>query len=372
MKRELERIEIPGEHEARERAWSVASTAFSEREAVERRRRMLRPALAIAVLVAALTAVLSPPGMAVLDEIREVVGVERAQPALFSLPAHGRLLVSSDVGVWVVERNGSKRLLGDYGEASWSPFGRFVVATRENELAALEPDGDVRWTLGRPGVQSPRWAGTETDTRIAYVDRAGIRVVAGDGTGDRLLVPRARAPIAWRPGTDFQLAYADQLGRIVLVDASSGDVLWRTRPDAKVAELEWTSNGRRLVARRINATDDLAVYTARGAPYTGFRTKGVVTTAAARPGLHARAVAVLTNGQSRLLMPDVRGSALSGPGALQDLTWSPNGRWLLVGWPSADQWVFVRADGKRIRAVSNVSDQFRSRAFPRVDGWCCG
>ena len=100
---------------------------------------MLRLALAVAVVVAALAAVLSSPGRAVLDEVREAVGVERAQPALFSLPAPGRLLVASDAGVWVVQEDGSKRLLGPYREASWSPFGRFVVAARENELAALEP-----------------------------------------------------------------------------------------------------------------------------------------------------------------------------------------------------------------------------------------
>ncbi len=49
MKRELERIEIPGEHEARERTWSVVATAFAERQPVEPRSRMLRPAIAIAV-----------------------------------------------------------------------------------------------------------------------------------------------------------------------------------------------------------------------------------------------------------------------------------------------------------------------------------
>jgi hypothetical protein len=61
----------------------------------------------------------------------------------------------------------------------------------------------------------------------------------------------------------------------------------------------------------------------------------------------------------------------SASGRLERPVWSPDGRWLLVGWPTADQWVFVRADGKRIRAVSNVSEQFRSRSFPRVEGWCC-
>ena len=372
MRRELESIEILGEREARERTWRVVETAFAERRPVERRIRMLRPAIAIGVAVAALAAVLSPPGRAVLDEIREVVGVERAQPALFSLPSSGNLLVASDAGVWLVREDGSKRLLGAYREASWSPFGRFVVVARENELATVEPDGDVRWTLARPGVRSPQWTGTETDTRIAYVDRTGIRVVAGDSTDDRLLVPGGRGPVAWRPGARFQLAYADRRGRVVLIEASTGHVFWRSSRDGPIVELEWSSDGRRLVARRTRARDDLTVYTARGALYTGFRTpRGEVTTAATRPRSHARAVAVQASGRSQLFLPDASGTALSGPGELRDLAWSPDGRWLVVAWPSADQWVFVRADGRRIRAVSNVSEQFRSRSFPRVEGWCC-
>ena len=372
MRDELQRIEVPGEHEARERTWRVVATAFAERQPVERRPRMVRPAIAIAVAAAALAAVLSPPGRAVLDEIREAVGVERAQPALFSLPTPGRLLVASDAGVWVVQQDGSKRLLGEYREASWSPFGRFVVAARQNELAALEPDGDVRWTLARPGVRFPRWTGTETDTRIAYVDRTGIRVVAGDGTGDRLLVPGARGPIAWRPGADHQLAHAGPSGRVAVIDVDTDDVLWRSRQDGKIAALEWSSNGRRLVATRLGGRDALAVYTARGALYTGFRTpRGAVTGSAMRPGSHARAVALTVGNQARLFMPGVPGSALSGPGVLRDLAWSPDARWLLVGWPAADQLVLVRADGVRVRAVSNVSEQFRSRSFPRIEGWCC-
>ena len=33
--------------------------------------------------------------------------------------------------------------------------------------------------------------------------------------------------------------------------------------------------------------------------------------------------------------------------------------------------MFVRADGRKIVAVSNISAQFRSDEFPRVEGWCC-
>lgn len=374
MRRELESVEIPGEHEVRERTWRVLEAAFAERQPAERgRARMLRLAIAIAVLVAALAAVLSPPGRAVLGELREAVGVERAQPALFSLPAPGRLLVASDAGVWIVQQDGSKRLLGPYREASWSPFGRFVVAARDNELAALEPDGDVRWTLSRPGVRSPRWAGTETDTRIAYVDTTGLRVVAGDGTGDRLVVPAARAPLAWRPGSLSELTYVDRRGRVALLDLASGRTRWRANRDGRVFGLGWSSDGRRLVATGSAAVNDVVVYTPRGARFTGFRVDpGVVTSVAVKPRRHDQAIAVFANRHSRLLLPGVRGVALSGPGALADLAWATDASWLLVGWPAADQWVFVRGDGARIRAVSDVSEQFRSQSFPRVQGWCCG
>ena len=142
--------------------------AFAEREP-QLPRRSWKPIAAIAIVLVVVAGLLSPPGRAVLDDIREVVGVEKAQPALFSLPAPGRLLVTSDAGAWVVDQDGSKRLLGSYREASWSPFGRFVVASRANELVALTPEGDVRWSLARPNVRFPRWGGTETDTRIAYL-----------------------------------------------------------------------------------------------------------------------------------------------------------------------------------------------------------
>jgi hypothetical protein len=158
----------------------------------------------------------------------------------------------------------------------------------------------------------------------------------------------------------------------VLVEADTGRVLWRSNRDGQVVDLEWSSDGRRLVARRARATDDLAVYTRTGALSTGFRAnRGSVTAAATRPGSQGRAVAMQEDGQSRLFVTGIPGTLLSGPGVLEDLAWSPDGRWLLVSWPTADQWVFVRANGKRIRAVANVSEQFRSRTFPRVEGWCC-
>jgi hypothetical protein len=376
VKRALESIAIPGEAEARERAWQVVSAAFSEREPAEPTRRMLRPAVAIALVVAALAAVLSPPGRAVLDEIREAVGVERAQPALFSLPAQGKLLVASDAGVWVVRQDGSKRLLGPYREASWSPFGRFVVAARENELAALETDGDVRWTLARRGVRSPRWTGTETDTRIAYVDRTGIRVLAGDGTGDRLLVAGGRGPIAWRPGERFLLAHTTR--RLVSVlDVETGAVIWRRpRPPGRVTAFDWSSNGDRLL---VASAAGVHVYDAGGwRPLELGPGASPFRTAKLAPSGRRLAYAQQSAaGTSLWVVPRIRPDAnvsrrlFAGRGRILPGGWSPDGAWIAADWLDADQWVFLRADGSGLRAVANVSEQFRSRSFPRLEGWCC-
>jgi hypothetical protein len=310
--------EIPPPEGAEERAWQVVRSAYEERTPSPRGRNVWRPVLVLVAVAVAAGVVASPPGQAVLDSIREAVGIERAQPALFSLPAPGPLLVESADGVWVVQGDGSKRRLGGWREGSWSPFGRFVVVARANELAALEPDGDVRWSLARPNVRFPRWAGDRIDTRIAYLSGTSLRVIAGDGTGDRLLRRNvgAVAP-AWLPGEGFRLAYTDRAGRTVVVDADTGSVV-----------------------------------RGGGAPPP------------ADPMIRRR-------GASSEVVVDGR-VAFRGTGEFRDAVRSPDGRWLLVTWPTADQWVFVRLVGKRtIVAVSSITAQFGGGAFPRIAGWCC-
>ena len=374
MKRELERVEIPYEHGARERAWNVLQAAFADRLPVERTSRRLRPVLALAVVLAVVAAALSPPGRAVIDEIREAVGIERAQPALFSLPASGKLLVASDAGIWVVQEDGSRRLLGDYREATWSPFGRFVVAARENELAALEPDGDVRWTLARRDVRSPRWAGTETDTRIAYLTTSRVHVVPGDGVGDvDAGGPAARVAAVWRPGPGFTLTYVNTGGRVSIYDVDSGIGPWTDAPGPGWSrrfraprKLEWSSDGKRLL---LLTREALVQFGPRSSTPLSVREERLVD-AAFRPRSHELAIIRTRQGVSELLVG--KRVLFRGTGQFRDLAWSPDGRWLLVSWPTADQWVFVRATGgRRIRGVANVSEQFRSRSFPRVEGWCC-
>ena len=308
-------VEIPAE--AEERAWRIVRAAYEERTPAPRERKLWRPLLVLAAAAVVAGVVASPPGQAVLDSIREAVGVEPAQPALFSLPVSGRLLVESSSGPWIVQADGSKRLLGRYREASWSPSGRFVVATRENELFALDPKGNVRWSLGRSDVRFPRWVGSRTDTRIAYLSGTSLRVVAGDGTDDRLLRRNVAAvPPAWLPGKGFRLAYTAGAGRTVVVDADSGRVLRESAvPAATVA------------IRKRGAASEL-----------------------------------MLGGQV----------VFRGTGEFRDVARSPDGRWLLVTWPTADQFVFVRIAGTRkIVAISGITRQFGGGTFPRIAGWCC-
>ena len=62
----------------------------------------------------------------------------------------------------------------------------------------------------------------------------------------------------------------------------------------------------------------------------------------------------------------------AGPG-LRQVLWSPDGRWLLISWPAADQLVFARVKGPwRIAAVGHITRQLgRSGEFPELEGWCC-
>jgi hypothetical protein len=196
----------PNENEAGERSWEIVRAAYESREPVAWPRRHARPLIAGALVAAVAAAALSPPGRSVVRSFRKAVGVEHAQPALFSVPTSGQLLVTSRSGAWVIQRDGSKRLLGHYRDAVFSPHGLFIAATRANELVALDPKGNVHWTLARPSPRFPAWAGTRTDTRVAYVSRGQVRVVAGDGTGDRALAPAALVPPAWRPGPGRVLA----------------------------------------------------------------------------------------------------------------------------------------------------------------------
>jgi len=364
-----------------ERAWEIVRRAFEERAPARRRRSRARvfvvAAAALAVVIVA--AVLSPPGRAVLDSVRQAVGVEHAAPALFSLPASGRLLVVSSEGggVWLADANGYKRKLGAYTDAQWSPHGLYVVATTANHLTALDATGDVHWTLARRDPIWPRWEGTRTDTRIAYLTRGGLRVVAGDGTGDHLLDRFASdVPPAWDPARLRTVAYFSG-GAIVLRNADTGHLVWRAPIDVTPSALEWSDDGKFLAVTSSPRTVvlDGAGHVRRSVSMLGAE----LLQTAFKPETHKLAVSLRLPQRSevRLVDLDHPGTArllFAGPGDFRDVTWSPNGRWLLVDWPTADQWLFV--SGSNVRAVGNIDQE-----FPRSDKlgpmleianrWCC-
>ncbi len=304
------KFEAPDERAAEDRAWAVVRRAYAEREPVAWPRRHARPLVAGALVAAAVAAVLSPPGRSVVHSLRKAVGVQGAQTELFSLPAPGRLLVSGSGGTWIVNRDGSRRRLGSYRDAAWSPHGLFVAATRPNELLALDPKGNVRWTLPRRSPRFPAWTGTRADTRIAYLAGGKLHVVAGDGTGDHAIGSAAAVRPVWLPG------------RVVVY-----------------------SNGRRLVA-----------YDDASRSFRPATLRPVGPASRRRAGLSE----VVSGGRV----------VFRGTGSFGQVVPSPDGRWLLVTWPTAGQWVFVQPGPPRhIVGVSRISSQFGG--FPRVEGWCC-
>jgi hypothetical protein len=363
--------EAPGEPVARARTWETVRAAFDAREPVARPFRHTKPLVALAFAAALVAAALTPPGRAIADEVRDAfVGVEAAQPDLFAVRGGGRLVVESDAGAWIVNDDGSKRLLGPYREASWSPFGKFVVAARPNELVALEPNGTVRWKLARPQVSFPRWGGSATDTRIAYLTRNRLHIVAGDGTDDvdaGGLPGAAKVAPAWRPGPRHVVAYATTRGRVYAYDGR-GSVLWRSAPFPSPRLLVWSGDGARLAL--VTADKVVLLGGANGQPLSTRFLRGV-SDAGFAPGSHDLAV-VRTRDVLVLPRSGRPQRVFAGAGGFADVAWSPDGRWILVGWRDADQWVFIGVAGKRrIEAVSRVTEQFESTTFPRITGWCC-
>lgn len=314
------RFHAPEEHEAEDRAWEVVRALYEQREPVSWPRRHWQPLIAVAIVAAVVAAALSPPGRSVVHSLRKAVGVQQAEQGIFSLPAPRQLLVKSREGAWLVHADGSKRLLGGYRDARLSPHGLFVAGTRANQLVALDPQGDVRWTLARPAPRLPAWTGTRTDTRIAYLSGGELRVVAGDGSGDHALGRAALVPPAWRPGPRRVLAYSDRR-QAVVVDADD--------PSEATVDRDGTFAGRNDVV-------------------------------AARAAGNGSSVFFIVSGRT----------FFRGTGVFDQLASSPDGRWLLISWPTANQWVFVRLHPRKMVGVARITQKFGRDA--RIAGWCCG
>ena len=218
VKHELERIEIPGEHEARER--DVVVVARGVRRAAARARRARR----------------WPRVAAIAVRRRRARG--RAEPARTRSPRRGprgRRRRARPAGALLPPRAGpaARRLgRGPLGRAG----GRLEAPPRpvpRGELVAVRPlrrrgarERARRARAGRrraldacaPGRSVPALGrlGDRYAHRVS-VGRNVPRVVAGDGTGDRPVCAASARPTApaWRPGAGFALALVAPSGDAV-------------------------------------------------------------------------------------------------------------------------------------------------------------
>jgi hypothetical protein len=382
----LLREPAPGEQEAGERAWPIVRAAHADRDRVPWIERHSRLVVVLAVLAALTAAAVTPPGRAVVDTVRERVAQEPPSEDTFDrVPGGGRLLVLSASGPWVVQEDGSKRLLGHYEDASWSPRGLFVVATQAGRLVTLDPEsGDVRWSLSHSErVADARWSGGGLDTRIAYRTGSSLHVVAGDGAPDAMLAENV-PPVApaWQPGSHV-LAYVGGDQRIHVLDVDTRHELWRT-PSVNGVRQVLFDDGRVLAvtAREIwvfgRHKRVLFERVARGHTILSTALVPVSGVVFADYDEAADATELIsptcsTSGAC-LLIPDIH--VYRGAGRVGDLTTSPDGRWFAAASPDADQFLFFQRLPQlgKVVSVSDVTREFGpggngAEPFPRIVGW---
>lgn len=373
---------VPGEQEAQERAWAAVSAAHSAYDRAPSRRRRLGVRLALAGAALSLAGAgiaVTPPGEAVADWLVRAVGAEKPRPPVapaLGLPGPGRLLVDTPRGLSLVSRDGSRQDLGSWQDGAFSPRGRFVAAVRGRELAALDLRGVPRWTVRRPfALAQPAWA--PDGLHVAYRSGDGLRVVNGDGSGDRFLDgPLGPAAPVWVD--ERTLAWADARGAVHTVDALTGRAGWRALARRPVRQL--LAGDRRVIAitarsaRVLHASDGRLMFsrrTARGEEYVAGAVGGTRLALVRHDREHGLSHIELALVRLNVVPPD--SPAL--PGRVVDPVFSPDGKWLLLGWRVADEWLFLSSPiGGKIAAVSSVGRRLAPIspgrwAFPRVIAW---
>src|SRR5262249_6221975 len=152
-------------------------------------------------------------------------------------------------------------------------------------------------------------------------------------------------------------------GAIVVRNADSGRIVWRTPIDVLPSSLDWSADGTLLA---VTASPRTLVLDGSGHVRRSVSLLDAkLLQAAVKPSSHKLAVSLRLPARSEVRLVDIDRPGTSklmfaGPGDFRDVTWSPNGRWLLLDWPTANQWLFV--SGSHVRAVGNIDQE-----FPRLD-----
>ena len=202
----------------------------------------------------------------------------------------------------------------------------------------------MHWKLARElQVGAPQWS--YEGYRIAYGAGRALRVVNGDGTGDRLVTSNAGgtglAALAWRPGT-HELAYNNSRNQLVLLDVDRRRVLWR-RPAAGLEQLLWSDDGRRLLV----ADGRPRILDATGRTVAAFPKRSVLPAAFLRRS-HSVALTSSANGSSTVTIYsgpryERRRSVFSGAGLFAGLAGHPtNGGCSWTGAPRINGFSFAQ------------------------------
>ncbi|HEY5197934.1 MAG TPA: WD40 repeat domain-containing protein [Solirubrobacteraceae bacterium] len=348
-----------------------------------RRRRWVATVLASVIAVGGtLTAV---QGAAVARWVRDTLrsaGHPSAQPAgLAALPGGGRLLVSTGRDAWVVGQGLTRAVAHTPGASvAWSAFGNYVACACGQTLDAVALNGRIAWIehFAEP-VRAPVWS--PDGNRIAFAVGHELYVTAGDGTGVRALRAGGHSTAllglaAWRPGPGHELAVHNLDGRVSLIDTDTDTYVAQIAIGPRAVSLSWSGNGHRLL---VASAQTLAVYNAAGHLITERRAPRATTIRAARLAPSGQQIGLLLTkargGQEALLTSVARPHAsrvLLVGGSLGDLLFSPDGRWLLVGWHELDSWMFFTTAARhtQIRQVTHVAAQL-AHSEPAVIAWCC-
>jgi WD40-like Beta Propeller Repeat len=345
LARALREAPLPNEGAARERA---RRTVLAAHAASPRRRRPHTAAFVTAVVLAVAGAgALTRPGQAVGEWVgRQLEVVRRPAPPApkpaprAELPARGRLLVARAHGLAIVGGGGHVSLRG-WRTGSWSPHALHLAVAAGRTLAAVKPDGTVRWRFAAPApVAAPRWS--PNALYVAYRAGSRMHLIWGNGAHDvALRGVAASVPPAWRPSTPSTLAWARADGTVLVQDAYTGRVLWRDS-GGPVHQLSWSADGRRLLiaGRRHGAIHRLAGGRAKPLRLADGET---LAAAAFAPAGGRLALAVYAGGVTRIRLLGAKAALFEVPGLQRSLTWSSDGRWVLA--PSGNRWLLARAHG---------------------------